>query len=57
VHAVRCDHAAKLLTTTGFPIIEIAMDSRFNNRQHFARVFREIYGVTPSVYRKLNRFR
>ena len=57
VHAVRCDHAAKLLTTTGFPIIEIAMDSGFNNRQHFARVFREIYGVTPSVYRKLNRFR
>ena len=56
VHAVRCDHAAKLLTTTGFPIVDIAMDSGFNNRQHFARVFREIYGMTPSDYRKLNRF-
>lgn len=55
VHAVRCDHAAKLLSTTGFPIIDIAMDSGFNNRQHFARVFKEIYGVTPSNYRKLNR--
>ena len=55
VHAVRCDHAAKLLSTTGFAIIDIAMDSGFNNRQHFARVFREIYGTAPSDYRKLYR--
>ena len=55
VHAVRCDHAAKLLSSTGFAIVDIAMDSGFSNRQHFARVFREIYGVTPSDYRKLNR--
>ncbi len=55
LHAVRCDHAAKLLSTTGFAIIDIAMDSGFNNRQHFARVFREIYGITPSDYRKRNR--
>ena len=56
IHSVRCDHAAKLLANTGFPIIDIAMDSGFNNRQHFARVFREVYGMTPSDYRKLNRF-
>lgn len=55
IHAVRCDHAAKLLSMTGFPIIDIAMDSGFNNRQHFARVFREIYGATPSDYRSRNR--
>lgn len=54
LHAVRCDHAAKLLTTTGFQIIDIAVDSGFNNRQHFARVFRGIYGSTPTEYRKLN---
>lgn len=55
LHAVRCDHAAQLLTSTRFPVIEIALDSGFNNRQHFTRVFREIYGSTPSDYRKRNR--
>ena len=55
LHAVRCDHAAQLLTGTRFPIIDIALDSGFNNRQHFARVFREIYGSTPSAYRNRNR--
>lgn len=54
LHAVRCDHAAHLLVSTGFQIIDIAMDSGFNNRQHFARVFQEIYGYTPSEYRKQN---
>jgi AraC-like DNA-binding protein len=55
LHAVRCDHAAQLLTSTRFPIIDIALDSGFNNRQHFSRVFREIYGSTPSEFRKRNR--
>ena len=55
LHAVRCDHAAQLLSTTGFSIIDIAIDSGFNNRQHFARVFREVYGTTPSEYRQRNR--
>lgn len=54
LHSVRCDHAAQLLTGTRFPIIDIALDSGFNNRQHFARVFHEIYGSTPSAYRKRN---
>jgi len=54
LHAVRCDHAAQLLSSTRFQIIDIAMDSGFTNRQHFARVFREIYGSTPSEYRKRN---
>ncbi len=55
LHAVRCDHAAQLLTGTRFPVIDIALDSGFHNRQHFARVFFEIYGATPSAYRKRNR--
>jgi AraC-like DNA-binding protein len=54
LHAMRCDHAAQLLTNTRFQIIDIAIDSGFNNRQHFARVFQEIYGYTPSEYRKRN---
>lgn len=52
LHAVRCDHAAQLLAGTRFPIIDIALDSGFHNRQHFARVFLDVYGATPSAYRK-----
>jgi AraC-like DNA-binding protein len=52
LHSVRCDHAAQLLANTRFPIIDIALDSGFHNRQHFARVFQEVYGYTPSAYRK-----
>jgi AraC-like DNA-binding protein len=52
LHAVRCDHAAQLLANTRFPVIDIALDSGFHNRQHFARVFQDVYGSTPSAYRK-----
>lgn len=52
LHAVRCDRAAFLLSTTHFPIIDIALDCGFNNRQHFARIFNRMYGLAPNTYRK-----
>lgn len=52
LHAVRCDRAAFLLSTTHFPIIDIALDCGFNNRQHFARIFNRVYGLAPKTYRK-----
>lgn len=52
LHVVRCDRAAFLLSTTRFPIIDIAIDCGFNNRQHFARVFGKIYGMPPKCYRQ-----
>ena len=51
VQVVRCDHAAYLLRTTRFPVVDIAMESGFNSRQHFARTFGKIYGMTPRQYR------
>lgn len=51
MQVVRCDHAAYLLRTTRFPVVDIALESGFNSRQHFARTFGKIYGVTPRQYR------
>lgn len=52
IQAVRCDHAAYLLRTTRFTILDIALEVGFNSRQHFARTFAKIYEITPSQYRK-----
>jgi AraC-like DNA-binding protein len=51
LHAIRCDRAAFLLSTTHFPVIDIALDCGFNNRQHFTRVFTKVYGMNPKSYR------
>lgn len=55
IQAVRCDHAAYLLRTTRFAIVDIAAEVGFNSRQHFARTFSGIYGVTPNEYRHEHR--
>ena len=52
IQKTRCQTAAYMLATTSFSVIDIAVDSGFNSRQHFLRVFRNIYGMTPSEYRK-----
>lgn len=51
IQAVRCEHAAYLLRTTRFSIVDIALEVGFNSRQHFARTFGKVYGVTPNTYR------
>ncbi len=52
IQAVRCDHAAYLLRTTRFAVVDIALEVGFNSRQHFARTFSKIYGATPKQYRQ-----
>lgn len=56
IQKVRCEHAALFLSTTNFSAIEIALEVGFNNRQHFARVFRSVMGVTPREYRQEHQF-
>ena len=41
-----------LLTTTTFPINQIAAQVGYNSRQHFIRQFKNLLGVTPIEYRK-----
>ena len=43
--------AADLLVNTELPVGEITYESGFENQTHFSRIFKEKYGMTPSLYR------
>lgn len=45
-------HAARLLTESGFNIKEIAYTVGLNDAKYFTRCFKKKYGMTPSEYRK-----
>ena len=51
----RVEKAKFLLRTSNLAVIEVAVETGFNNRQHFAETFTKIAGVSPSVYRKSSR--
>ena len=48
----RLEVAAKLLTTTSDDIINIAINTGFDNLSYFNRCFKKKYGITPGKYRK-----
>ena len=50
----RVRKARRLLSNTSFPIIDIAFECGFSNRQHFSRCFRQTEGMTPSEFRRHN---
>jgi len=51
IRSIRLQNAKKLLKTTELTISEIAYDTGFNDPNHFSRVYKEKYGVTPSERR------
>ncbi|WP_309119142.1 AraC family transcriptional regulator [Paenibacillus sp.] len=52
VHLLRTNNAASLLSATTMSVTDIAVSVGFDSLRTFSRVFREIYGQTPSEYRK-----
>mgnify|MGYP002072987066 CR=1 FL=1 len=48
----RLKRAAKLLASTDSSIYSIAHDTGFENVGYFCRSFKDLFGVTPSEYRK-----
>lgn len=48
----RCEKAADFLRNTGNDIQEISSFVGYPDNNYFVKVFRKIYGVTPSAYRK-----
>jgi AraC family transcriptional regulator len=46
------DRAAWLLLTSGATVLDIALETGFENHETFTRAFRTRFGVTPSVFRK-----
>lgn len=52
VNEIRLSHASKLLTDTDQSVAEICYGSGFNNLSNFNRQFKELYGLSPLLYRK-----
>ena len=53
VNEIRLSHASKLLTDTDQSVAEICYGSGFNNLSNFNRQFKELYGLSPLLYRCL----
>ena len=52
LNQIKTDFACKLLMDLNLSILEICLDSGFNNLSHFNKQFRKTTGVTPGEYRK-----
>ena len=48
---LRMQKAHRLLSDTGYSIIDIALELGYRSPSHFSSVFRQVSGTTPSVYR------
>ncbi|OJU07189.1 AraC family transcriptional regulator [Metarhizobium album] len=48
---VRMEHAKTLLMRGPAPLIEIAVEVGFSSASHFSRVFKALYGITPTQLR------
>ena len=52
LNRIKTDFACKLLMDPDLSILEVCLDSGFNNLSHFNKQFRKTTGNTPSEYRK-----
>lgn len=51
----RCEKAAGLLRTTDLPVQDISAHVGYLDNNYFAKVFRSLYGATPTAYRAAGR--
>jgi len=51
INQLRVGHAQARLATTADSVLSVALESGFNSKATFNRVFREIAGLTPTAYR------
>ena len=52
LNRIKVEFACKLLMDPEMGIVDVCLDSGFNNLSHFNKQFRRYTGVTPSEYRK-----
>ncbi|MBP1849653.1 GlxA family transcriptional regulator [Rhizobium halophytocola] len=52
---IRLEEAMRLVTGTDRPLIEIALETGFENTSHFNRRFKKAFSVTPNALRRQNR--
>lgn len=54
INICRLNNAAQLLVSSDTPVMEIALDTGFQNFSYFSKVFKKRYNMTPQKYRKEN---
>lgn len=54
IQHLRINRAQEILRTTQTPVEEIAGQVGYNDERHFHRLFKNLTGLTPGVYRKLH---
>jgi AraC-like DNA-binding protein len=52
INGLRVEHAKNMLTTSEMPLLTIALESGFNSKATFNRVFKDMTQCTPSQYKK-----
>lgn len=55
INDFRLNYAVNLLTYTDDDILNVCLDSGFENLSHFYHLFKKKFHLSPSKYRKLNR--
>ena len=50
IRSLRLKRAAQLLKKNAGTVSEVAYKVGFNNTSHFAKAFRKLYGITPSLF-------
>ena len=48
----RIEIAERLLRSTDDSVLDIALQTGFSNSAYFGKIFREVHGISPGVYRK-----
>ena len=52
INFLRIEQASRLLRETDRAVMDIALSVGFENFSYFIKRFREVFGCTPSQYRK-----
>ena len=52
IRTLKCQRALQLLSKKHLSVDEVAWETGFTDASHLAKVFRSIYHITPSAYRK-----
>lgn len=52
INSYRLERASQLLSTTNKSILEISLDSGFDNLSYFIKLFKKKYNMTPKDFRK-----
>lgn len=54
IHGLKLNYAANLLANSDMEILEISLESGFDNLSHFYHLFKKEFGTSPLEFRKTN---